>query len=136
MARQVKRTVRFVRWVETAVSNTGWFMAVKDGSQPHGAVQAENPSMYTKIYRMRLDGQFVNTWIKFVYNHRDGWADFTIIYEPDGVLNKAAAREIAGRRMLVAMQNTSEATVPDLHPNGGESSKNNEQRKKVVIKHG
>jgi hypothetical protein len=136
MAHRVKRTIRFVRWIETAVANTGWFMTVKDGSQPKGDVQDINPSLYTKTYRMRLDGQFTNTWVKFVYNQRDNWADFTIMYEPDGMLSKATAREVAGRRVLVAMQNTNEATVPELHVDKVETREPTKQKRKMVVKNG
>jgi hypothetical protein len=54
-----------------------------DGSNPSqqiSNVQVSSPSYYTKKYQLVLDGEPVNTAVKFVYNLRDGVADFDIYY--------------------------------------------------------
>lgn len=51
---------------------------VYDGKLNSTPVQIDNPSFYTRVYRLKLDGQPVNTWIRFIYNKRDNWADMRI----------------------------------------------------------
>ena len=62
--------------LERLVSRTA--ILVYDGKLNSTPVQIDNPSFYTRVYRLALDGKPVNTWIRFIYNQRDGWADMRI----------------------------------------------------------
>lgn len=108
MTKHVRRTIGIVKFIERFVINTGWFKTIHDGSQPTGNVpgDTESPQFYTRRYRMELDGEPVNTFVKFVYNYRDNWADFYVStnFVPDGI----TSREASCRRMLRTMVGTSE----------------------------
>ena len=90
MPEQIRNTISLVKFFEKACVGSGWFEMVKDGRNPHsgGMEQASDPSFYVRKYRMKLDGEYVNTWIKFVYNHRDGWADFSMSYHDLDTFNR------------------------------------------------
>jgi hypothetical protein len=110
---KLKRTIRLVKFIENAVRNTGWFVLVKDGSkEPIDINWLDTPSFYTKLYRMKLDGEFVNTWVRFVYNTRDNWADFEMRYN-NNVASVVTARELSERRIIRAMQVASECENDD-----------------------
>lgn len=103
---KLRRTIRLVKFIENAVQNTGWFVVVKDGSkEPTDVNWLTTPSFYTKLYRMKLDGEFVNTWLRFVYNYRDNWADFEMTYRNDSEV-RATSRELSSRKLVRAIQAT------------------------------
>lgn len=102
----VKRTIKFVRWLEMALQNTGWFVLLHDGTQRKESDQIQNPTFFTRTYRMNIDGQMVNTWVKFIYDYRDGWADFMMSYTPTN--GHISSREYASRKMVIAMQKSQE----------------------------
>lgn len=62
--------------LERLVSRTA--ILVYDGKLHREPVQIDNPTFYTRVYHLVLDGKPVNTWIRFIYNQRDGWADMRI----------------------------------------------------------
>lgn len=41
-------------------------------------VIVDKPTFYTRVYRIVLDGEPINTWVRFIYDLRDGWADMRI----------------------------------------------------------
>lgn len=41
----------------------------------------EDPALYTRVYRLKLDGEFVNTYIRFKYDNRTRYADFSISWD-------------------------------------------------------
>ncbi len=110
--RKVKHTIGLVKFIERALWNTGWFVLTKDGStQPTDVSWLDTPSFYTKVYRMKLDGEYVNTWVRFIYNERDNWADFEMTYrDQEGM--KASARELSSRRLVKVIGATPEEAVP------------------------
>ena len=80
--------VGFVRRFEESLLNSGFLQLLTDGAhdgQQQGSLPVRTPlsepSFYTKKYRRLLDGVPVNTVVKFVYNLREGWADFDIYYK-------------------------------------------------------
>lgn len=56
------------------------FELVHDGQNSPCQVQLppEEVSCYTKKYRWKIDGKFVNTWVRFFYDKRGQFADFEI----------------------------------------------------------
>jgi len=108
MSSHIRGTIKFVEGVENFLVNCmGWFILVHDGSQSTEEKYGE-PSFFTKVYRMRLpDGVVVHTWVKFLYNYRDNWADFTVSWR-DPIGEQATAKEIASRRLVRAMKSTQE----------------------------
>lgn len=55
------------------------FVLIKDGSKNGELTKGKvKPSFFRRIYRLQLDGEFVNTWVYFTYDLRTGWADFKI----------------------------------------------------------
>lgn len=115
MTKHVRRTIGIVRFVERFVVNTGWFRLIHDGSQPTGNVPGDTGSQqfYTKHYRMELDGEPVNTFIRFVYDYRNNWADFYVstTFVPNGI----TSREASCRRILRTMVGTTENEEEAIH---------------------
>ena len=79
------------RRFEESLLNSGFLKLLKDGSHINAQdspvrTPLEEPSFYTRTYRVILDGEPVNMIFKLVYNLRDGWADFDFQYRkfPDG----------------------------------------------------
>lgn len=110
MVEHIKRTIGLVQWFEKGIVGSGWFVLLHDGSLstlPGGQTSA--PSFYTKLYRMKLDGKFVNTRIRFVYNHRDNWADFEISTQ-DVVGQPATPLELTSRKLMGSMASSTETT--------------------------
>ncbi len=107
--RKVRHTVGLVKFLERALTNTDWFVLLHDGYRRTDKDQVSDPTFYTRLYRMRLDGEFVNTWIKFVYNLRDNWADFELSWHDTEV--RASARELSSRRLVSAIGATTEEGV-------------------------
>lgn len=76
--------ISLVKRVEETMINNKMVKLVYDGSKAKGrenSVQTTEPTMFTRKYQLILlnDGP-VNTMVKFVYNYRDGYADFDIFY--------------------------------------------------------
>lgn len=59
------------------------FVLVHDGQRNPGQFKLapEDVRYYTKKYRWRIDGQFVNTWLTFVYDMRKGEVDVEVSYK-------------------------------------------------------
>ena len=114
MSNHVRRTIGVVNFLEQAMVNTGWFKMVRDGSKPETALwkSAPEPTFYVKVYRMKLDGAFTNTWVKFVYNVRDNWADFEVTYK-DPVNRIPNPKEATCRQLAIALTNTA-ARLDDM----------------------
>ena len=80
--------------LEKIVSKAG-FVCVYDGSSsPKDIDWLEKPTFYTRVYRCKQDGEWINTWIKFIYDLRPGpdygyadfevsWKDLTVFKELD-----------------------------------------------------
>lgn len=66
-------------------ANRNLFKLVHDGSQG-------GSRFYTKVYRMVLDGKPVNTWIRFTYDLRAGWADVSFSYKAPAEIEKQLER--------------------------------------------
>lgn len=56
------------------------FVLVHDGQRNPEQIELppEEVRFFTREYRLKLDGQFVNTWVKFIYDNRSGTVDFEI----------------------------------------------------------
>ena len=54
------------------------FVLIRDGSLRRDFPNAGKPTFYTRVYRLKLDGEFVNTYLRFKYDLRTGWADIDI----------------------------------------------------------
>jgi hypothetical protein len=64
--------------VEKAFKNMG-FVLVHDGSRETKDINwLSKPTFFTRTLRLKLDGEFVDTWVKFTYDLRTGDADFRI----------------------------------------------------------
>jgi len=109
--------VGFVSRFEKSLLASGFLMPLKDGA--HDGAQKgtlpvrtplKEPSFYTRKYRLVLDGVPVSTIVKFVYNLRDGWADFDIYYKrfADGV---DMSKEAADKKLdsLVSLEDAKES---------------------------
>jgi len=67
---------------------------MRDGSKdPQDIKWLDKPTFFSRVYRLKLDDQWVNTWIRFTYDIRTGWADFTISYKDLEVLDDAMTRK-------------------------------------------
>lgn len=63
---------------ERAIKNMG-FRLIHDGSKESRDVKwLSAPTFFTRTYRSYVDGQPVNTFIRFTYDLRTGDADFTV----------------------------------------------------------
>ena len=63
-------------FLEPAVRGMG-FVLIKDGrSYVPGTNQLKegNPSFYVKVYQLMIDGHFVDSFVKFIYDMRTGKA--------------------------------------------------------------
>ena len=56
------------------------FVLVHDGKNGEGQFNID-PSFYTRTYRLKLDGEFVNTWLKFKYDARSSLADLSMSWK-------------------------------------------------------
>lgn len=56
------------------------FRLIHDGQRNPGQIQLppEEVALFTRQYRLYLDGEPVNTWVKFTYDNRSQFADFEI----------------------------------------------------------
>lgn len=70
------------------------FILVHDGQQNTEGAQLidDGVSFFIRKYRLKMDGEFVNTWIKFIYDDRSQYVDFEI-YSKD--------KETRGREKMV-----------------------------------
>jgi hypothetical protein len=81
---------------ERALINMG-FVVIKDGSiQPTDVDWLSKPTFFTRVLRAKVDGHFVNTWVKFTYDMRTGNADFSVSSK-DMTVFEAAVAEAAER---------------------------------------
>jgi len=81
---------------ERAIRSMG-FVLIRDGSkEPQDIKWLDKPTFFTRVYRLKLDDQWVNTWIRFTYDNRTGWADFTISYKDLAVLDDVMTHKEAG----------------------------------------
>lgn len=95
--------IKVVELIEKSIINPGWFTLVHDGCKP--TIQGgELPTLFTRKYRLTLDGLQLNTWVKFVYNHRDGWADIDVSIHDNG--NVPSAQELAVRKLVKKLEHT------------------------------
>jgi hypothetical protein len=46
------------------------------------------PTFYIRVYRFKIDGEFINTWIKFTYWERDDLADIDVSFKDLTVFDK------------------------------------------------
>ncbi len=79
---------------ERALLNMG-FVVVHDGSKEPTDVnwlKSGEPTFYTKVLRARVDREFINTWVRFTYDLRTGFADFTISYRDLATYEDATAK--------------------------------------------
>lgn len=87
-------------WERVAIQ--AGFQLVHDGSHSPGELQrklgATETKFYTRKYRWFLDGQPVNTWVKFVYDDRE-LHDMVVSYkdgEDKGEIFKEGTNEHQG----------------------------------------
>ena len=94
-------TIKVAKCMESNMQNSKHWILLKDGAhEPQNspvATPLSEPSFYTKIYRFSPDGIPVNTIAKFVYNIRDGWADFDLNYKIIQNSKKSMEKEVAAR---------------------------------------
>ena len=83
---------------ERSVRSMG-FMLMRDGSKKSGNSQdiqwLDKPTFFSRVYRLKLDGIWVNTWIRFTYDARTGWADFSISHKDLAAMEDAIAAKEA-----------------------------------------
>ena len=108
MSKHIRGTIGFVQSVENfLVHKLGWFVLEHDGEKGTDIAKMGKPSFFTRLYRMRLPdrsgGELVNTWIKFIYNYRDNWADFTLSWN-NPIGERASVKEINSRRLVNAIK--------------------------------
>ena len=69
-------------WERVCIS--AGFQLEHDGRNSPGELQQKlgvtETNLYTKKYRMFLDGQAVNTWVTFIYDERELW-DVRVTYK-------------------------------------------------------
>jgi len=66
------------------------FVLMRDGSKTPQDIQwLEKPTFFSRVYRLRLDDIWVNTWIRFTYDTRNGYADFNISHKDLATMNDA-----------------------------------------------
>ncbi len=60
------------------------FVLVHDGENSPGPLQqklgVEGTKFHTRKYRLKLDGEFANTWVTFIYDERELW-DVRVSYK-------------------------------------------------------
>ena len=75
---QVKKKRWMCLWERLCI-NMG-LVLIKDGQHNPGQFELppEDVRFYTMIYRGTMDGKFINTWVKFIYDEREGEVDVEI----------------------------------------------------------
>lgn len=86
--------------VEGAVAKCGLFTLEHDGS-------GGDSRFFTRVYRGILDGKPINTWIRFRYDYRTGWADVSMSYDNLKVL-KWLQEEVEQREKNEAIKEVKE----------------------------
>ena len=73
---------------------------IHDGLKNPGQFEfpADEVSFYTRYYRLKMDGEFINTWVLFKYDKRTGWADFEVTYRDP----RTNIKEVEKRRLKMA----------------------------------
>lgn len=100
-------SVAFTKVIETAICcNTGWFRLIKDTSKGDNPAERGQPEFYMRVYRMKLDGEWCNTYMKFVYHTANKWADFRISHKLLNENTPVSDKERACRVMLHSVQKT------------------------------
>jgi len=66
---------------------------VHDGQKNPGQFQfpPEEVRFYTRTYRWLIDGKPVNTWVKFIYDLREGEATVEATFHEPGVADETMA---------------------------------------------
>jgi hypothetical protein len=100
------RWIELVELIESSFANAGILSLVHSGKEGDNPDQMDTPSFYTRVYRMKLDGDFIDTWVRFKYNLRDGWADFYVSFrEPAiGTDPERVKKEQNSRRLLQELE--------------------------------
>jgi len=62
----------------------------------HDGQYEEEQLFYTRVYRLGLDGELVNTWLRFKYDLRTGYADVSISWEDLAEWEKLTEGELCG----------------------------------------
>jgi hypothetical protein len=78
------------------VFQSAGFVCVYDGSQPKDINWLDKPTFFTRVYRCKMDGEWINTWVKFVYDLRpgkEGQADFEMGWKDLTVFNETKNRQ-------------------------------------------
>ena len=71
---------------ERLIKDAGAFVLVHDGQRNPGQFEfpPEEIRFYTRTYRLLIDGEPVNTWVKFKYDLREGEVSVDLTWrEPD-----------------------------------------------------
>ena len=84
------------------------FVCIRDGSQFKEGDQARDPSFFTRIYRWKPDGKYVNTYIKVIHDKRKDLADFTISWKDLALFERLAAEREAEFERLAAERDKEE----------------------------
>ena len=71
----IKGNPKIMRCLLEKIVERAGFKPVHDGQYEEGQ------KFYTKVYRLELDGEFVNTWLRFRYDLRTGYADVSISWK-------------------------------------------------------
>lgn len=77
MPERIKGRVKGIScMVEEMLKASGLFVLVKAGGEnPDEAQTGEHSRAYTRVYQLKLDGELLNTYVKFVYDEREGTAE-------------------------------------------------------------
>jgi len=97
---------------ERAMQSMG-FVLLRDGSKnPQDIKWLEKPTFFSRVYRLKLDDKWVNTWIRFTYDVRSGYADLSISHRDLALLeevmtcrekkdeNSAEVAELGGNKVV------------------------------------
>jgi len=56
---------------------------IHDGLKNPGQFEfpPDKVGFFTRYYRCKMDGKFINTWAKFIYDKRTGYVDFELTWK-------------------------------------------------------
>lgn len=99
-------------WERRLFHRSGWWRLVHDGQENPGQFQfpPEEIRFYTRTYRLCLDGELLSTWVRFVYDLREG--DSTVkasIHEqgkPGQALEETLELDVSGEVEVLDVRQT------------------------------
>jgi hypothetical protein len=90
-------------FVEYLVRATGWFECVYNGKLQQDFKNGGSPTFYTKVYRMKLDGEYQRFRVRLIYNERDKLASVEGSWKEFMDLNKKLSELIKAKEALITL---------------------------------